>query len=33
MYFVPQLQTPLFGVGSLALAFAAAVAVSVRAQR
>ncbi|MFE6852161.1 hypothetical protein ACFVDH_15395 [Streptomyces sp. NPDC057674] len=33
MYCVPRMQTPLFAVGSLALAFTAAVAASILAQR
>ncbi|GEB58119.1 hypothetical protein GCM10017674_69220 [Streptomyces gardneri] len=33
MYLLPQLQSPLCGIGALALAFTAAVAVSARTRR
>ncbi|MEU9298047.1 hypothetical protein [Streptomyces sp. NPDC048266] len=33
MYFVPRLQSPLFGIGALALAFTAAGAACARARR
>ncbi|MFF9013004.1 hypothetical protein ACF09C_08510 [Streptomyces sp. NPDC014870] len=33
MFFVPRLQSPLFGAGALVLAFTAAAAVSARARR